>query len=150
MRDIINNAMKTAMKEKQSEKLLVIRAINAKIKDADINARSKGNNDGVNDSEVLGLLQNMVKQRKESIKMYTEGNRPELAEKEQAEIEIINEFLPEMMSDEETEKAVSEAIGETGASSMADMGKVMGILKSKYSGSLDMGKASGIIKSKLS
>ena len=150
MRTIINDAMKTAMKNKDSEKLLVIRAINSKIKDADINARTSGNNDGVADNEIMSLLQNMVKQRNESIKMYTEGNRPELAEKEQAEIEIINEFLPEMMSDDEMASAIDEAIGETGASSMADMGKVMGILKSKYAGSMDMGKASGIIKDKLS
>ncbi len=145
----INSAMKQALKNKENLKLSTVRLMNAAIKDRDIAARGTGNPEGISDDEILALLQFMIKQRNESIKMYADAGRQELADKEQAEIEVIQEFLPTQLSQEETEKAVDEAIAETGAESIKDMGKVMGILKSKYTGQLDMGKAGPAVKAKL-
>ncbi len=150
MRTQITDAMKHAMKNKQMDTLQVIRMIQARIKDADIAARSKGNTQGINDNEILIILKNMGKQRTESAKMYTDGNRPDLAKKETAEIAIIETFLPDMMDENAVIEAVDTAIGVVGASSMADMGKVMGYLKSNYDATLDMGMASKILKTKLS
>ena len=150
LRTTLTTSMKQAMIAKDSNRLSVIRMINAKIKDADIAGRAKGLEDGITDADILSLLQNMVKQRTESAKMYIEGNRPELAETENAEIAVITEFLPEQMSEDNVKAIVSQIVSETGASSMADMGKVMGQIKSKYAGTLDMGMASKIIKDTLS
>ena len=145
----INTAMKQALKDKDNLKLSTIRLINAAIKDRDIAARSSGNSEGISDEEILSLLQFMIKQRNESIRMYTDGGRKELADKEQAEIEVIQDFLPQQLSEEETDKAIDEAISETGASDIKDMGKVMGVLKSKYTGRLDMSRAGPAVKQKL-
>lgn len=145
----INSAMKQALKDKDNLKLSTVRLINAAIKDRDIAARGTGNPEGISDDEILALLQFMIKQRNESIKMYSDGGRQELADKEQSEIDVIQTFLPTQLSQEETEKAVDEAISESGAESIKDMGKVMAILKSKYTGQLDMGKAGPAVKSKL-
>ena len=149
LRDTIKDAMKTAMKDKEKEALATIRMILSKIKDADINARTSGNDDGVGESEILAVLQTMVKQRRESIKMYTEGGRDELVAKEQAEIDVIEKFLPQQMSDDEIKAAVEAIVAETGAESMKDMGKVMGVLKAKYTGQLDMSKAGPMVKEAL-
>ena len=119
------------------------------LKDKDIEARPKGITDGIDDNAILSLLQSMVKQRKESIELYEKGGRADLVSKEKAEIEIISSFLPEQMNDDAVKAAIENCIKETGASSIKDMGKVMGALKAKYAGQMDFGKASGMIKSLL-
>ncbi len=148
LRTRLTGALKDAMKAKDSERLGTLRLINAAIKDRDIDARAKGQ-DGVSDDDLLGILAKMVKQRQESAKAYEEGGRLELAEKEMSEIKVIEDFLPKQLSEDETSAAIDEAISETGATSIRDMGKVMGVLKSKYTGQLDFGKAGGLVKSKL-
>ena len=145
----INNAMKQALKDKDNLKLSTIRLINAALKDRDIAARSNGNSDGISDTEILALLQFMIKQRNESAKVYREGGRNELAEKEEAEVKIIQDFLPQQLSEEETKTAIDKAVTETGATDIKDMGKVMGYLKDNYTGLLDMGKAGGQVKQRL-
>ena len=148
-REEINNALKTAMREKDQIALSTIRLINAALKDRDINARGTGNAEGVSDSEILAMLQSMIKQRVESANTYRDGNRPELAEREEAEIKIIEGFLPKQMSDEEVAAAIDAIIAETGASDIKAMGQVMGELKTRYAGQMDMGKAGGMVKAKL-
>ncbi|GGA10367.1 GatB/YqeY domain-containing protein [Neptunicoccus cionae] len=149
MRDRINTKVKQAMREKDSEQLGTLRLINAAIKDRDIAARAEGNYDGVSDEEILTVMARMIKQRRESAKAYEEGGRLELAEKEISEISIIEQFLPKQLSDEELQTAVKKAISETGAESIRDMGRVMGILKSNYTGQMDFGKAGGTVKEML-
>ena len=149
LRPKITLAMKEAMKSKDSKTLATVRLIMAALKDRDIAARGQGKDDGLDDTEILGLLQTMVKQRKESIRMYTEGGRPELAEGEQSEIGVIERFMPTQMSDDEISVALVAAIEQTNAQSIKDMGKVMGVLKSKHAGVIDMSKASQMIKDKL-
>ncbi|ALI54738.1 GatB/YqeY domain-containing protein [Celeribacter marinus] len=149
MRDRINTALKTAMKEKDKERLSTLRLINAAIKDRDIAARGEGDDSGVEDSDVLQILGKMVKQRQESAKAFEEGGRIELADKERSEILIVEEFLPRQLDAKETETAIDAAIAETNAESIRDMGKVMGVLKAKYTGQLDFGAVGGKIKAKL-
>lgn len=147
IREQIKKRLVEAMKAKDEKATGTLRLINAYIKDKDIEARPKGILDGIDDGAILSLLQSMIKQRKESIDMYTKGGRVDLAANEQAEIDIIQSFLPKQMSDEEIKAAIEALVAETGATSVKDMGKVMGALKAKYAGQLDMGKASGMIKS---
>ncbi|WP_417254910.1 GatB/YqeY domain-containing protein [Celeribacter sp.] len=149
MRSRLNAALKTAMKEKDSERLTTLRLINAAIKDREIASRGEGEDVVVSDDDVLGILGKMVKQRQESAKAFEEGARLELAEKERAEIAVIEEFLPRQLNEEEVAKAVEEAISETGAESIRDMGKVMGVLKAKYTGQMDFGAAGPLVKAKL-
>ncbi|WP_417243139.1 GatB/YqeY domain-containing protein [Celeribacter sp.] len=149
MRDRINTALKTAMKEKDKERLSTLRLINAAIKDRDIAARGEGDDSGVEDSDVLQILGKMVKQRQESAKAFEEGGRIELADKERSEITVIEEFLPRQLDAAETVAAIDAAIAETNAESIRDMGKVMGALKAKYTGQLDFGAVGGKIKAKL-
>ncbi|WP_417257658.1 GatB/YqeY domain-containing protein [Celeribacter sp.] len=149
MRDRINTALKTAMKEKDKERLSTLRLINAAIKDRDIAARGDGDDSGVEDSDVLQILGKMVKQRQESVKAFEEGGRIELADKERSEISVIEEFLPRQLDAAETEAAIDAAIAETNAESIRDMGKVMGTLKAKYTGQLDFGAVGAKIKAKL-
>jgi len=149
MRDVINTAMKDAMRAKDSTRLGTLRLVNAAIKERDIAARSEGNLDGVDDGEILGILAKMIKQRQESAKVYDEAGRLELAEGERAEIAVIEEFLPKQLSDAEVTDAVKAAIKETGAESIRDMGKVMGVLKGKYAGQMDFGKAGAAVKAQL-
>lgn len=146
IRDQIKAELVKSMKEKNEARTATIRLINASIKDKDIEARPKGILNGIDDTAILSLLQNMIKQRRESIEMYKQGNRMDLVEKEQAEVDIISEFLPEQMSAEEMESKIRDVIAETGAASIKDMGKVMGALKAKYAGVMDFAVASGIIK----
>lgn len=148
MRTKITENIKQAMKDKDTRRLSTLRLVNAAIQDRDIALRGKGK-DKADEEEVLDILTKMVKQREESSKMYREGNRPELEAQELEEIEIIREFLPVQLSEEETEAAVSEAIAETGAESLRDMGKVMGVLKERYRGQLDMGVVGALVKGKL-
>jgi len=149
LRDDIKSATVTAMKAKDKERTATLRQISAKIKDRDIEMRTS-TKDVPDDELVTGVLQKMAKQRRESIEMYEQGGRTELAEKEVAELAVIEEFLPQMMSEEETKAAIEAIKAETGASSMADMGKVMGALKAKHGAVLDGKLASGLVKASLS
>ena len=139
-----------AMKAKEKHTVSTIRLILAALKDRDIAARSKGNNDGVSEGEVLSILQSMIKQRHESVLMYKKGGRTELAEQESSEISIIQSFLPEQMDEMAINAAIQEVIDELSAVSLKDMGKVMGALKEKFAGKMDFSKASAKVKAKLS
>jgi uncharacterized protein YqeY len=150
LRDRLSVSLKDAMKAKDATRLMTLRLINAAIKDRDIDARSEGVDSGVSDHDLLAILSKMVKQRQESARAYEEGGRLELAEKEWAEIVIVEEFLPRQLSEREVEQAIADAIAASGANSIRDMGKVMGVLKSKYTGQLDFGKVGGMVKAQLS
>ena len=150
LRARIDAALKTAMKAKEKHTVGTVRLIMAALKDRDIAARSKGNNDGVGEDEIFSMLQSMVKQRRESVEMYEKGGRAELAEQEAGEIKIIQTFLPKQMDEAEVSAAVQEAISDFSATSLKDMGKVMGALKEKFAGRMDFSKASAQIKAKLS
>ncbi len=150
LRTRISTALKQAMKDKAADRLSTLRLVNAAIKDKDIDARATGNDDGVGNDEVLAILGKMAKQRLESARAYEEGGRLDLAERERAEIVVIEEFLPRQLSEEEAAAAVDVAIAETGASSIRDMGKVMGVLKSKYTGQMDFGRVGPMLKDRLS
>lgn len=149
LRTKITDGIKTAMREKDTVRLSTLRLINAAVKDQDIAARGKGNADGVDDAAVLAIMAKMVKQRQESARAYEEGGRLELAEQEQTEIAVIEEFLPRQLSDSEVAKAVDAAIAETGASSIRDMGRVMGALKGKFTGQMDFGAVGPMVKERL-
>lgn len=149
LRTRLNTSIKQAMRDKDSARLSTLRLINAAIKDRDIAARGEGNDDGVGDDEVLGILGKMVKQRKDTAKTYEEGGRLDLAERELSEIGVIEEFLPRKLSDDEVTAAVDAAVAETGASSIRDMGRVIGALKSKYTGQMDFGAVGGMVKDRL-
>jgi len=149
MRDKINAAMKQAMRDKRSEELSTLRLINAAIKDRDIAARGEGNHDGIADVDILGVLGKMIKQRQDSAQAYEEAGRLELAEKERSEIGVIETFLPRQLDEEEVRQAVTEAIAESGAESIRDMGRVMSALKEKYSGQMDFAKAGAAVKDTL-
>ncbi|MDT2075164.1 MAG: GatB/YqeY domain-containing protein [Planktomarina sp.] len=150
LRDRLSTSLKDAMRAKDATRLLTLRLINAAIKDRDIDARAEGNEAGVSDDALLAILSKMVKQRQESARAYEEGGRLELAEEELSEITIVEEFLPRQLSAEETAQAIADAVSESGASSIRDMGKVMGVLKDKYTGQLDFGKVGGVVKAQLS
>lgn len=150
MRDRITSALKDAMRNKESDRLSTLRLINAAIKDRDIDARGSGSEDGVSDDDILAILAKMVKQRQESARVYEDGGRLELAEKERAEISFIEEFLPKQLSDDEIASAIDAAIAEVGAAGLRDMGKVMGALKSKFTGQMDFGAVGPMVKNKLS
>jgi len=150
LRDRLSISLKEAMRAKDATRLMTLRLINAAIKDRDIDARSIGNETGVSDADLLAILSKMVKQRQESARAYEEGGRLELAEQELSEITIVEEFLPRQLSSSETEQAIADAIAVSGANSIRDMGKVMGVLKEKYTGQLDFGKVGGVVKAQLS
>lgn len=149
LRETVNAALKSAMRNKEAARLSTLRLINAAIKDKDIAARGDGNDEGVGDDEILGILGKMVKQRQESARAYEEGGRLELAEKERGEIVVIEEFLPKQLDEDETAAAINAAIEAVGAESIRDMGKVMGELKSKYTGQMDFGSVGPKVKSML-
>ncbi len=149
IREQLKQALIDALKSKDDKKTATIRLINAAIKDKDIEARPKGITDGIDDTAILSLLQGMIKQRRESIEMYKQGNRDDLVAGEQAEIDIISQFLPQQMNEEETKAAIAAVIEKVGASSIKDMGKVMGALKAEYAGKMDFGTASQLIKAAL-
>lgn len=150
MRDKVNAALKDAMRAKEADRLSTLRLINAAIKDKDIAMRGTGEEAaGVSCDDILGILGRMVKQRQESARAYEEGGRLELAEKELSEIKIIEEFLPKQLSEDEAAAAVDAAISEVGADSIRDMGKVMGVLKGKFTGRMDFGKAGPMVKARL-
>lgn len=150
LRTRISTATKQAMKERAAARLSTLRLINATIKDRDIAARGEGNDEGVSDTELLAILAKMVKQRRESASTYEEGGRLDLAEAELAEIVVIEEFLPRALSEDEIAVAVDAAMTEVGASSIRDMGRVMGVLKGRYQGQMDFGAVGPVVKDKLS
>lgn len=149
LRDRISTALKDAMRAKDADRLSTLRLINAAIKDRDIASRGDGGETGASAADILAILGKMVKQRQESARAYEEGGRLELAEKEQSEIRVIEEFLPRQLSEAETLKAVDAAIADTGADSVRDMGKVMGVLKQKYTGRMDFGQVGPMVKDRL-
>jgi uncharacterized protein YqeY len=149
LRTRVTAALKDAMKAKDADRLSTLRLINAAIKDRDIAARGDGEEGLVGDDVVLGILGKMVKQRQESARAYEEGGRLELAEKELAEIGVIEDFLPRQLNDAETDAAVAAAIAAIGAESIRDMGRVMAELKGKYTGQMDFGKVGPMVKAKL-
>ena len=149
LRDDINNALKEAMKAKNERAVSTLRMVNSTLKNADIEARGAAK-PALGDAAVLSILQKMIKQRQESIELYQKGGRADLVKQEQEEIAIIAGYLPKQMSEAEMTAAIEAAIKDAGASSMKDMGKVIGALRAKYAGQMDMGKASGLVKAKLS
>lgn len=151
MRERINSAIKEAMKAGEKRRLSTLRLVNAAIKDRDIAARvdEKGRSTGrdkIDDTEILALLQKMIKQRRESIETYAQGGRLDLVEQEESEIAVIEEFLPQQMSEEETAAAVEALVAELGATGLKDMGRTMAALKERFTGRMDFGKASGLVK----
>lgn len=148
IRDAIKAAQIAAMKAGDKERLAAVRLILAKLKDRDIELRT-GTAPADDDVTVVDVLQKMVKQRRESITMYEQGGRAELAAKEQAELDVIEGFLPQQMSEEETRAAIEGIKAEVGASSVKDMGKVMALLKERHGSVIDMSKASGLVKAAL-
>ena len=150
MRDQINVALKEAMKARDSLKTSTLRLVNAAIKDRDIAARGNGGRDLVGNDEILEILSKMVKQRRESLKIFAENDRKDLADKESKEIDIITEFMPQQMSEDEIKVACIAVIAEINAEGLKDMGKIMGALKGKYAGQMDFGAASKIIRELLS
>lgn len=149
MRSELDSHLKEAIKSQDKQRLATLRLINAAIKDRDIAVRSEENTEGVSDNEIVIILSNMVKQRKQSIIQYEEGGRIELAERERREIEIIQEFLPIQLSDEEIKVEILKMIEAKEELSIKDMGKIMGELKVNFSGRMDFGKASEIVKALL-
>jgi uncharacterized protein YqeY len=139
--------MKTAMKGGDKARLAAIRMVQAALKDRDIEARGAGKE--VSEEDILALLQKMVKSRQESLAMYEQAGREDLAAQERSEIAVIQDFLPAQMSDDDVKAAIAAAIAETGAASMKDMGKVVGALKAKFTGQMDFAKASALVKAAL-
>lgn len=148
-RERLNQALKEAMRAKDQRAISTLRLILAALQDRDIAARGKSPDGRITDDEILQMLQSMVKQREESIGMYEQGGRLELAEQEQAEIDVIRQFLPKQLSETETREAVDSTIADLDAGSLKEMGKVMGELRARYAGRMDFGKASALVKQSL-
>lgn len=149
-REEFNNALKEAVKNKNQIAVSTLRLILAALKDRDIAARGQGKTEGIADAEILSMLQSMIKQRKESSKTYSDAGRKDLSDREDAEIVIIEGFLPKQLGEAEVDKLIGDLIVSTGAKDIKDMGKVMAELKAKYAGQVDMGKAGAVVKQKLS
>lgn len=150
LRERLSESLKSAMKAKDAQRSATVRLILAALKDRDIAGRSSGKSEGLSEDEILNMMQTMIRQRRDSIEMYKKGRRDDLVEQEESEIRIIEEFLPKQMSEDEVSTASREVIEELGASSIKDMGQVMGKLRSRYAGQMDFGKASQVVKSLLS
>jgi uncharacterized protein YqeY len=146
LREAFTERMKTALRAKDTRTLSTVRLIIAALKQRDIDARPSGNTEGIGDTEIQRMLQGMIKQRRESIELYRQGNRPELAQQESEEIAVIESFLPQQMDDAAIEAAATAAIAESGAAGIKDMGKVMGVLRERHAGVLDMAKAGAVVK----
>ena len=149
LRTSLNEALKTALKSQDKCEISTLRLILAALKDRDIAARSTGNCDGIVDDEILEMLNKMVRQRRDSAEVYRANSRPELADKEERETEVIQRFLPQPLNDDEMQGAIGEVIGELDAQTIKDMGKVMGTLKERFAGRMDFGKASALVKQQL-
>lgn len=149
LRNRFQEELKQALHARDEIAVSTLRLIIAAMKDRDIAARSKGNWDGIKEEEILSMLQSMIKQRHESIKMYEVGKRPDLAEREAAEIRIVESFLPKQLSEPEVRAVIDDMIKTVGATGLKDMGKVMAEMKARYTGQLDFSKASGWVKERL-
>ena len=149
IRENISKLLKEAMINKDITLINTLRLILAAVKDKDISARSKNNSEGINETEIISLLQNMIKQRNASIEMYIQGKRDDLVKIEENEIKIISNFLPEQLSENEINDIITNSIRSSGAKSIKDMGKVINLIKDEYNGKMDFGVVSKIIKSKL-
>jgi len=150
LRTRISDALKQAMRDKAADRLSTLRLINAAIKDREIALRAGDDEAAVGEAEVLAILGKMSKQRLESVRAYEEGGRLDLADREREEIAVIEEFLPRQLNEAETQAAVDAAVDEIGASSIRDMGKVIALLKGKYTGQMDFGKVGPAVKDRLS
>ncbi len=149
LRTRFQDQLKQSLHAKDEIAVSTLRLIIAAMKDRDIAVRSKGNWEGISDDEILAMLQSMIKQRHESIKMYEVGKRPELAAREASEIRVIQTFLPEQLTAEEITTAIESAVVAVNATGIKDMGKVIGELKAKYTGQIDFSKVSGMVKERL-
>ncbi len=149
LRGRINTSLKEAVKAKDSTRVSTLRLINAAIKDREIASRGEEGETGVSEADILQILGKMVKQRQESVRAYEEGGRLELAASEEAEIAVLEDFLPKQLTEDEVEAAVSAAISSTKAESIRDMGRVMGELKAKFTGQIDFGRVGPMVKDRL-
>jgi len=146
LRDAFRNRLKEAMKARDSRTVSTVRLILAELKERDVALRGQGNSDGLSDVEIQRMLQAMIKQRRESIALYRQGNRPELAEQESEEIAVIETFLPRQLDHGEIEAAAAAAIVETGATGVKDLGKVMAVLRERHAGVIDLGRAGETVR----
>ena len=149
LRNKIDEDYKQSIKNKDQQKIDTLRLIRSAIKDKDISSRTSENKEGINDSEILSLLLNLIKQRNDSIEQFQKAKRDDLIKNEQCEIEVIKDYLPQQKTQEETEKIINEIISSNNLESIKDMGKLMSIIKSDYAGEVDMGLVGKIAKSKL-
>ena len=149
LRDELSGSLKEAMKAKDEQKVSTLRLILAALKDRDIAARGKGQSEPVSETEILEMLTKMIRQRRDSIKMYEEGGRVDLAEREQGEIDVIETFLPKQLTEDEIRDAATAVIAELGAAGLKDMGRTMSEMKQRYAGQMDPGKASTVVKALL-
>jgi len=150
LRESLNEALKAAMKARDAKRTGTLRLVLAALKDKDIAGRTEDSRQGIPDEEIPALLAKLIKSREDSIALYEQGGRPELAAAERDEIAVIREFMPKQMDAGETEAAIAAAIAETGAASLKDMGKVMALLKERHAGKLDFSKAGPAVKAALS
>ncbi len=148
-RDALSEALKTAMKARDQRSVATLRMIMAKLKDKDIEARTAGPGAGIDEPAVLATLQGMIKQRRESIELYRQGNRQDLVDSESAEVALIERFLPQQMDESASQAAVDAAIEELGATGVKDMGRVIATLRARYAGQVDFGRVSAMVKSAL-
>jgi len=146
LREAFSERLKQAMRAKDARTLSTVRMILAGVKERDVAARGSGNQEGIADPEILRLLQAMIKQRRESIALYRQGKRPELAQQEEEEIAVIESFLPQQMNDDQMSAAAKAAIAETGAAGVKDMGRVMGVLRERHAGVMDMARAGAVVR----
>ncbi len=149
LRDELSGSLKEAMKAKDEQRVSTLRLILAALKDRDIAARGKGQSEPVSESEILEMLTKMIRQRRDSIKMYEEGGRVDLAEREQGEIDVIETFLPKQLTEDEIRAAATAVVAELGAAGLKDMGRTMSEMKQRYAGQMDPGKASTVVKALL-
>lgn len=149
LRERLNESLKAAMKDKNRRAVSTIRLILTAVKDRDIAARGRGNTDGIGEQDILQVLQTMVRQREEAIRLYEQGGRLELAEQEAEEIGIIETFLPRQLDDDEIAAAIEGVISEVGAVSIKDMGRAMAVLRERYGGRMDFARASAVLKKQL-
>ena len=149
LRNKIDEDYKKSIKNKDQQKIDTLRLIRSAIKDKDISSRTSENKEGINDSEILSLLLNLIKQRNDSIEQFQKAKRDDLIKNEKSEIEVIKDYLPQQKTQEETEKIINEIISSNNLESIKDMGKLMSIIKNDYAGEVDMGLVGKIAKSKL-
>jgi uncharacterized protein YqeY len=150
LRQRLNDALKEAMKARDQRSVSTLRLVLAQLKDRDIAARPSGNASGIGEGEIVEMLHKMVRQRQESIVLYKQGNRPDLVRQEEEEIAIIERFMPKPLDESETAAAIEDALAETGAATIRDMGKVMARLKENFTGRMDFAKAGALVKQRLS